>query len=205
MMNLYLEYLNKHIDKVNKSFDLDQFQSGKFKKLLIVGIPASGKTSTSHILEKKYNIKVFHTDDAVNKTLKQLTGIGAWDRKKQAGIKKVAKETGITGDQFWLKVYKDNIEPILKNNQKMIVEGTLQYWYGAYPKLRPFLIKFPCIIMGKSIANSWKDRAVRDNLNKGPDFKRDKNDKLATKPHLVVYAKDKKKYSKNIKKWDDTL
>jgi len=197
MINLYLEFLNKRIDKANRSFDLDQFQSGKFKKLLIVGIPASGKTSTSHILEKKYKIKVFHTDDAINKTLKQLTGFSS-HKGKHEEIKRISKETGMTGEMFWLKVYKDNIEPILKNNQKMIVEGTLQFWYGAYPELRPFLIKFPSIIMGKSIENSAKDRATRDGIEYKPSTKK------KHKNFFQIYIKDKKKYMKNIKKWNGT-
>lgn len=199
MIDIYLEYLNKHIDKANKSFDLDQFQSGKYKKLFIVGIPASGKTSTSHILEKKYNIPVIHTDDLVNEKLKELTGINVYEKNKQEEIRQIAKEMNITGDMFWESIYKDKLEPILKNNKKMIVEGTIQFLYGYFPQYRSFLIKFPAIVMGKSIENSWKDRATRD----GVEYKF--KSKKKHKNYFQIYMKDKKKYSKNIKKWNGEI
>ena len=53
--------------------------------------------------------------------------------------------------------------------------------------------------MGKSLVNSWKDRAKRDGIEyKAKTKKKHKN-------YFQIYINDKKKYSKNIKKWDGAL
>lgn len=46
----------------NISVNLKDFESGKKKKLIIIGLPGSGKTSIGEYLVKKYKVKEFISD-----------------------------------------------------------------------------------------------------------------------------------------------
>ena len=65
MIDSYLQHIQEGYlfsDK-NISVNLKDFESGKAKKLLIIGLPGSGKTSLGEHLVKKYRIKDFVSDD----------------------------------------------------------------------------------------------------------------------------------------------
>ena len=55
------------------SVNLSEFESGISKKLLIIGVPGSGKTSLGRYLAKKYNVQQFVSDDHWKKMKDALT------------------------------------------------------------------------------------------------------------------------------------
>ena len=64
MIDEYLTLLQEGylLSDKNISVNLDQFISGKAKKLIIVGVPGSGKTSLGEYLAKKYKVSIVSDD-----------------------------------------------------------------------------------------------------------------------------------------------
>ena len=56
----------------NISINLSKFESGKENKLIIIGVPGSGKTSLGRYLAKKYKVQEFISDDSWPNTKKGL-------------------------------------------------------------------------------------------------------------------------------------
>lgn len=184
----------------NMTYDIDLFLSGKSKKLFIMGLPGSGKTTLAHKLEKKFNAPVVHTDDCVNATIINVVGKDNIKNKSPEEIRDLVRNSGLTHSQFWMKCYDDCIKPKLLDNKKCIVEGIIYLWYTGFPKTRSLLIKPPCIMLGKSKIKSSIDRAVRDNVSLVKSLFKDlKNTKLYEMREY--YIKDKKKYSKSVKEF----
>ena len=205
MINEYLDYIQENIffNKKSMSYDLNQFQSGKYKKLFIMGLPGAGKTTISHQLEKKYKIPVYHTDDCSHKTLKHLKA--KLPNKNIKKAKHIIQAHNMTPEQFWWKVYKDCIEPLIKSNKKMIIEGTLFSWYMRFPNIRAYLLQYPTIILGKSVVNSAIDRARREKESIIKKLYKELRDKSKLGGWIKTYTKDKTNHSNNIKEWDGTL
>ncbi len=208
MLNTYLNYVQEGIlfNKKPISYDLDQFQSGKYKKLFIMGLPGAGKTTISHTLEKKYNIPVYHTDDYYNRTVKYL-----WDKlpkeKQIIGMKTkdIVKASKLTIEQYFWMCWKDGMEPIVKSNKKLILEGTLFGMYGRFPNIRALLIQYPSIVLGKSLVKAGIDRSKRDKRNALKYIWKELQDKSKLNSQLKLYIKDKTNHSTNIKEWDGKL
>lgn len=74
MIDEYLDALQEGYIFSDKtvSVNLKDFESGKKKKLIIVGLPGSGKTSIGEYLVKKYKIKEFVSDEGWEATRKGL-------------------------------------------------------------------------------------------------------------------------------------
>jgi len=207
-LKLYLNYIQEGIlfNKKPISYDLDLFQSGKYKKLFIMGLPGAGKTTISHTLEKKYNIPVYHTDDYYNKTAKYL-----WDKlpkeKQFKGMttKQIIKASKLTAEQYFWMCWKDGIEPIIKSNKKLILEGTLFGMYGRFPNIRALLIQYPSIVLGKSVVKAGIDRSKRDKRNVIKYLWKELFNKNQLDNKLKLYVKDKTNHSKTIKEWNGKL
>ena len=208
MLNTYLDYIQEGIlfNKKTLSYDLDLFQSGKSNKLFIMGLPGAGKTTISHQLEKKYKIPVYHTDDYYNRTAMYL-----WDKlpkeKQIRGMKTkdIVKASKLTPEQYFWMCWKDGMEPIVKSNKKLILEGTLFGMYGRFPNIRALLIQYPAIVLGKSLVKAGIDRSKRDKRNAVKYIWKELQDKSKLNSRLKLYIKDKTNHSKNIKEWDGKL
>ena len=75
MLDAYLDYIQEGYILSDKtiSVNLDQFESGKKKKLVIVGVPGSGKTTLGDYLAKKYKATLV-SDTSWQEFLKGLKG-----------------------------------------------------------------------------------------------------------------------------------
>jgi adenylate kinase family enzyme len=163
-------YLKENISK-NTSYDLDEFISGKYNKLLIMGLPGTGKTTFAHSLEKKYNIPVIHTDDCTHETFRKLKG------------------DSIEPLDFWKKAYKECIEPNMKSGKKLIIEGIIYQWYNLLPSARPLIIQFPSIVLSKV----FKKRP--------PGKRNMEIEGKSVKDMLNFYIKDKQRVSKSTQEY----
>ena len=125
------------------SVNLDQFVSGKKKKLLIIGVPGSGKTSLGQHLVKKYRVEEFVTDTHWKK---MLAGIKSNKRSivEGAGLAILYKK-----EASWRKV-------IIK--QPMIILGMSAIKAGLRADKRDGLLP--------GQAKDWKDTYyfVRNNI-----------------------------------------
>ncbi len=115
------------------SIDFDKFLSGRIKKLLIVGFSGSGKTSTGKQISKIYSKSFFKIDDCWNFKLKNP-----------------------------IKQFDKCLEYKLLNKKIYILEGINFMDLKAYPNIRKFILKQPCIILGRSSIISSIKAAIRN-------------------------------------------
>lgn len=152
VIDKYLSYIQEGYILSDKtiSVDLDKFKSGENKKLLIIGMAGSGKTTIGERLAKKYGVKWISIDSL-------------WWRIKQ----KFFKNEG--GKDVQKKVEKKVFEVVmkyLKNNEKMIIEGIdLIIMYGRVPGAKESMLNQSMIILGLSALRSAIRAGIR-NKNK---------------------------------------
>lgn len=144
--NNILTLINESYIFSNKtiSVDLDKFESGEFNKLLISGLSGSGKTSTAIELSKKYNVEFFDTD-SLNKLINEKYPKSEYDSNFRFGI--------------FLDKFK---KKLLDNNKRIICGGAISRSYIKSNELKPLLLKFPFIFLGKSALLSSYDSYVRN-------------------------------------------
>lgn len=131
----YLSYLSEGyiLDDKSYSVDLDKFENGESNILLIDGMGGTGKTTLGKKLAKKYNCKLYQSDDCI---------IQWRDNNKKTNPE---------------KCFINNYRKIKRSNQRYIIEGVLVHTSsldGWNPKLSKFFdeIKFdPIIILGTSV------------------------------------------------------
>lgn len=143
ILNDYLQFIQetKSPLKGNVSYDIDKFLSGKSKKLLIMGLPGTGKTTLGHKLEQKLKISVYHTDDCIKETFKSVS-------------------KNINPSLFLKKCYKDCIEPNLKSSRPLIIEGIIYQWYDLIPSSRKLIIQFPSIVTKEVFKKRFGNRKI---------------------------------------------
>ncbi len=135
MLDLYLDYIQEGYLLSDKtiSVDLDRFDNNESNILLIIGIPASGKTTLGKKLSKFYRAEYIDTDRLClnNKNVKDPE-----------------------------VCFRNLYRKFSKSNKQYIVEGVLVYWSSlTYPdnKFNPFfneIRKTPIIILGTSLFRS---------------------------------------------------
>jgi DNA polymerase III delta prime subunit len=129
------------------SVDLDKFESGKLKKLLISGLSGSGKTTLGKILSKKYNCLLIDTDDINTEISKKYP-----DDKFPSSIR--------------LPIFKDKFLQLLNNNEKMIITGIgISRIFEKFPDYNYILLKQAFIFLGKSALKGAWDAAIRESNN----------------------------------------
>ncbi len=115
------------------SVNLEKFENGSEKKLLIIGSAGSGKTSVGKILSKKYKVPIYNTDD-INSNVRN--DLNMYD------IDEVSKSLDDKADELIFQ----NIKKLIQSPEKSIVEGV-----GLMdPGLRKYILHLPMIIMGRS-------------------------------------------------------
>ena len=104
------------------------------------------------------------------------------------------------GNKVWFKIWKDHLFPLIQSSEQCIIEGCLFQWYGLFPNIRSTIIKFPCVMLGKSRVNSVVSRVQRGDHQSYMKafYKEFKSSKLYNMKKL--YIKDKEKVATNITK-----
>jgi len=132
ILNSYLTQIQEGYILTDKSFtvDLQKFENGESKILLIDGISGSGKSTLGKKLAKKYKCKLWQSD---------FPCLSEQDKHDP------------------VKCFQEKYRKIKKSNQRYIVEGVMVHFScldGWHPKLTPFFneIKYdPIIVVGASI------------------------------------------------------
>ena len=154
MIDSYLDRLYEGYLLSDKtiSVHLDDFLSGKKKKLLIVGVMGSGKTTLGETLSKKLKVKLYSLDSFWLKI------------KEQLFKEKEYKDLNEDENNRLFEAFENNIFDILKRNERCIIEGINL----ASPKFRSLVLKQAIIVLGISslragIRASIRNRSTEDN------------------------------------------
>jgi len=110
--------------KKDIAVDLDKFESGKFNKLLIIGVGGAGKTVASKYFADKYDIPYYTTDQFI----RENTDLRYDDY-----------------DKYKIQQY-EFIQELINSNEKSIIEGAILQKI----ELRDQMLKYPIIILGTS-------------------------------------------------------
>ncbi len=148
----YLNYIQEGYLFSDKtiSIDLDKFESGKSKKLIIVGLSGAGKSTLSAYLSKKYKCGVNELDVCCRTTMTDAEHEYFMGNMISASDPKLFK-----------KFYNLCFKPALLTNKKEVVEGAIFQAYNMFPSSQSLINKFPVIIIGKSAAKASWDRTQR--------------------------------------------
>jgi len=152
MLESYLQHIQEGYLFSDKtiSVNLNDFESGKKNKLIVVGVMGSGKTTIGEHLSKKYKVKWISVDSF-------------WWRLKQ----KYFKNIKMTGREMEDKL-QDKFEALvikhLKSNERLIIEGINL----MEPKYRKLVLKQPMIILGISSLRAGLRGGMR-NRKRGDD------------------------------------
>lgn len=150
MITEYLSYLQEGYIFSDKtiSVDLHKFENKDPKKLLILGLTGSGKSSLGRYLAKKYKVNLCGLDLAWNEFLGK-------DGRVDPNVKGVSKEE--MHRIVWRKWKK-----MFESKDCHIVEGVNILDLYTDPKLRSRLLSTPIIILGKSVLMSTIKGASKD-------------------------------------------
>jgi len=157
IINNYLNYIQEGYIFSDKtiSIDLHKFESGESRKLFIIGVAGSGKTSTGKILAKKYNTEVCSLDSCWDKFLVNNRP----NPKKSQNVSQMNK--------FVYKCFND----IIKDNKCKIVEGVnIMNVCEKESNINSFVMKQPCIIMGRSALFGSLKGAIRNHKRGEENF-----------------------------------
>ena len=143
------------------SVNLQDFISGKAKKLLVIGVPGSGKTSLGEYLMKKYKVSEFVSDTDWKIMMKGITnskrsiieGAGLADLYyKEDTWKKIIIDKpmilmGLSGLKAGLRADKrDGTVPGKVKDKKdtyYFVRKNLSHWQKVFNYLRKDVVKIP--------------------------------------------------------------
>jgi hypothetical protein len=155
MLDLYLSRIQEGYILSDKtiSVNLDDFESGKNKKLLIIGMSGSGKTTLGEKLAKKYRVKWISIDSY-------------WWRLRQKYFKD-APNTDETERKLIKKLVEFVIDTI-KNNERLIIEGVdILNIYSEFPKYRKIILNQSLIILGLSSLRAGIRAGLRNRKREG--------------------------------------
>ncbi len=145
----------------NISVNLHEFESGKNNKLIIIGLPGSGKTSLGEYLVKKYKVKQFISDTDWKTMMKGLTdskrtiveGAGLADLyKKEPSWRKLIIDKpmillGMSAIKAGFRADKrDGMFPSTVKNKKDMyhfIRNNISYWQKTLNYLRKDVMKIP--------------------------------------------------------------
>lgn len=155
IIDLYLSRIQEGYILSDKtiSVNLDDFESGKNKKLLIIGMSGSGKTTLGEKLAKKYRVKWISIDSY-------------WWRLRQKYFKD-APNTDETERKLIKKLVEFVIDTI-KNNERLIIEGVdILNIYSEFPKYRKIILNQSLIILGLSSLRAGIRAGIRNRKREG--------------------------------------
>ncbi|MHA1800566.1 MAG: AAA family ATPase [Candidatus Heimdallarchaeaceae archaeon] len=134
------------------SVNLDDFKNGTKKKLLIVGVMGSGKTTLGEKLSKDMKVKWYSLDSF-------------WWRIKEKHFKdKTYKELSREENDRLFELFEQEVFKVLRRNERSIIEGINM----LSPKFRSLVMKQSMIILGVSSIIGGI-RAGKRNRERGDD------------------------------------
>lgn len=157
MINQYLQQLQEGTLFSDKtiSIDLNKFENGESKKLIIVGLSGAGKSTLGNYLSNKYDCHFNELDLCFRSKLTEEE-----HRKFFHG------EIDVEFDKLMFqRFYKACCKPTLLSNKKEVVEGAIFQVYSLIPSTRSLINKYPVIIIGKSVVKAAWDRTQRSLRN----------------------------------------
>jgi len=163
MINEYLKHIQEGyiLSDKNISVDLDDFENGSKNKLIIIGVPGSGKTSLGEYLSKKYKVNDFISDTHWRKMRDGLTS------SKRTIVEGAGLADLYYGEQTWRDLIidkpmilmgmsaikagfradkRDGTVPGKAKDWKDIyhfIRNNLSYWQKVINYLRKDVIKLP--------------------------------------------------------------
>ena len=152
MLDVYLQQIQEGYLFSDKSIsvNLDDFESRKQNKLLIVGVAGSSKTTLGERIAKKYKAKWISIDSL-------------WWRLKQKYFKD--DEYKDVKKKLEKKV-NETVIKYLKSNERLIIEGVdLLEIYLKQPQYKKLIINQPMIVLGLSSIRAGI-RAGRRNMSR---------------------------------------
>lgn len=132
------------------SIDLDKFESGESKKLIVVGLSGGGKSSLGIHLSKKHNC--FHNE---------LDLCSKQNMSHEEYYNFIMDPLSPSNAKIFKQLYNKCFKPALLSNKKEILDGPIFQTYALNPDTRSLINKYPVIILGKSALRSVWDRTQR--------------------------------------------
>lgn len=163
MIDEYLQYIQEGYLFSDKtiSVNLKDFESGKKNKLVIIGLPGSGKTSLGQHLLKKYKVKDFVSDThrtemkvgltSSKRTIIEGAGLANLYMKEKTWRKLLIDKPMILMGMSAIKAgfradRRDGTVPGKVKNKKDIyhfIRSNLSYWQKVLNYLRNDIMKLP--------------------------------------------------------------
>jgi len=132
--------------------NLQDFESGKKNKLLLVGVMGSGKTTWAEFLSKNKAYMVDGRYPARLPRVKWISLDSLWWRIGQKHFKQYTnKNMPKKAKAKMEELFSNEVYRFLNNNERMIIEGiSLVVDVFDIPKIKKSILKQPMIIMGMS-------------------------------------------------------
>ncbi len=139
----------------DKTIVCDFHKWGKDSNIIFVdGMPASGKTTLSVELSKKYNTKLYSLDKIWSDVTNELEGFDI----------NSGKDMPISDKEFARRAYDIIIKKTSSNNDKWVVEGIKTasiYLDDIDGKFKELVDNSPCVMMGTSMIKALYRNVIR--------------------------------------------
>lgn len=148
------------------SVNLDKFESGESNKLLIIGVCGSGKTTWAEFLSKNMARMVKGKYPARLPRVKwRSIDTMYWTLSQKTDFKDIQNDTEAKKALIRKLVRKEVIK-LLKNNDRMIIEGAdFIDIYRDEPQYRKLILNQPMIVLGISALRAGIKAGIR-NMNR---------------------------------------